>query len=160
MLACYCDFQVSKYLELSSSDLVDDSQGEFFFSSRSHDHLFRVSDASLRLLVVTPLQLLAKTQKVNLANRIYDLLADRSMDQSTIAVALNMLILLMETPSNKMILLKKPYVTSEGSVSGGQDTSATWLFEIAAWLDEASRGIGPDVQAVMKLKQLAVLVLQ
>ena len=109
---------------------------------------------------MTPLQLLTKTQKVNLANRIYELLADRSMDQSTIAVALNMLILLMGTPSNKMILLKKPNLTSEESVSGDQDTSTTWLFEVAAWLDEASRGIGPDVQAVVKLKQLAVLVLQ
>lgn len=145
---------------MSYSHVVNDFQEGPLSQSHSHDHLVRISDASLRLLMMTPLQLLTKTQKVNVSNRIIQLLADRSMDRSAIAVALTMLVLLMETPSNTMILLKKPNLTSDESLPGDQDTSTTWLFEIAAWLDEVSRDIGPDVQAIMKLKQLTVLVLQ
>ena len=145
---------------MSDPHVVDDSQGGPLSQSHSHDHLVRISDASLMLLMMTPLQLLTKGQRVNVSNRIIQLLADRSMDRSVIAVALNMLVLFMEKPSNTMILLKKPNLTSEENVPSDQETSTAWLFGIAAWLDEVSRDIGPDVRAVMKLKQLAVLILQ
>ena len=109
---------------------------------------------------MTPLQLFTKKQKVNVSNRLLHMLINRSMDRHTIAAALNILILFIETSSNTMAMLKKPNPKSDESVSGDQGISTTWLFEIAAWLDEASRGIGPDTRAVMKLKQLVVLVLQ
>ena len=156
MLACYRDLQVSKYLQYSDFHGDDDSQQRPFNQSDSDDHLVLISDASLRLLMMTPLQLFTKTQKVNISNRLLHLLTNRLMGRYSIATALNMLILFMETPSNTMVMLRKPNLTSDENVSGDQGTSTTWLFEIAAWLDDAS----PDAQAVMKLKQLAVLVLQ
>ena len=160
MSACYSEFQVSKYLQLSGFHATDDFQQGAFNEFYDYVHLVVFSDASLRLLMMAPLQLFTKTQKLNVANRLLHLLTDRSMGRYTISAALNMLILFMEAPSNTMIMLKDPYLKSDESVSGDQGTTAPWLFEIAAWLDEASHGIGPDVQAVIKLKQLAVLILQ
>ena len=151
--ACYRDFQVSKYLQFSDF-------GGSFGQSQTNDHLIPSSDASLRLLMMAPLKLFTKTQKVNVSNRLLQLLAKRSMNRSTIATALNMLVLLMETPSSDMVMLKNSNLTSDEGVSGDRGTSTTWIFEIATWLDEASRGTSPDTQAVIKLKQLAVLVLQ
>ena len=159
MLACYRDLQVSQYLQYSDFHGDDDSQQGPFNQSDGDNHLILFSDVSLRLLVMTPLQLFTKTQKVDISNRLLHLLTNKFMDRYSIATALNMLVLFMETPSNTMVMLKKPNLTSDENVSGDQ-TSTTWLFGIAAWLDEASRGIGPDVQAVIKLKQLAVLVLR
>ena len=160
MLACYRDLQVSQYLQYSDFHGDDDSQQGPFNQSDGDNHLILFSDASLRLLMMTPLQLFTKTQKVDISNRLLHLLTNRLMDRYSIATALNMLVLFMETPSNTLVMLREPNLKSDENVSRDQDTSTTWLFEIAAWLDEASRDIGPDAQAVIKLKQLAVLVLQ
>lgn len=154
--ACYRDFQVSKYLQNSASD----NAGIRIPDTDPHDDPILCHDSYLTLLMKTPLHLFTKTQKINLSNRLLQVLANRSIGTRSIARALNLLVFFTKTPSSSMVLLKKPDMTSDENRSDSQGISATWLFEIAAWLDEIENAASPDVQALIQLRHLTDLVLQ
>ena len=125
-----------------------------------HDDLVSSHDTCLTLLLTTPLHLFTKTQKINLSNRLLQVLTNRSIGTRSIARALHLLVFFTKTPSSSMVLLKKPDMTSDENRSISQGISTTWLFEIVAWLDEIESAASPDVQALIQLKQLTDLVLQ
>lgn len=156
MTACYRDFQVSKYLQNSAYDEVD------YHVPEPDRHKYQVMrhDVALVFLAMIPLHHFTKTQKINLSNRLLQVLAERSIAVGAIAQVLGLLVSFTETPSSSMVLLKKPDLTSDEIRSGDPGASTTWLFAIAAWLDDIAREAGPDILTIVRLKQLATLVLQ
>lgn len=125
-----------------------------------HDDQVLSHDTCLTLLMTTPLHLFTKTQKINLSNRLLQVLVNKSIGINSIARALNLLVFFTKTPSSSMLLLKKPDMTLDDNPSNSQGISPTWLFEIAACLDEIGSAASPDVQALIQLKHLTDLVLQ
>ena len=109
---------------------------------------------------MTPLYLFTKTQKINLSNRLLQLLADESLDANSAAKALHLLVFFTQTPSKSMVLLDKPNHVIDWHTTDSRVTSTTWLFVIAAWLDGSREEIGVNVAAIQQLKQLNTMVLK
>ena len=121
---------------------------------------FAGRDASLHLLAMTPLRLFTKTQKINLSNRLLQMLADRSFKGSLITKALHLLVFFTQTPSKSMVLLEKPNLVIDLNTTDSRVTSTTWLFVIAAWLDGSMEESSVNVAAIQQLKQLNTMVLK
>ena len=116
--------------------------------------------ASLDLLAMTPLHLFTKTQKINLSNRLLQLLADGSFKGSSITKALHLLAFFTKTPSKSMVLLDKPNLAIDSNTTDSRATSTTWIFLIAARLDDGMEENGVNVAAIQQLKQLNIMVLK
>ena len=109
---------------------------------------------------MTPLHLFTKTQKINLSNRLLQMLADGSFKGSSITKALHLLVFFTQTPSKSMVLLDKPNLVIDLNTTDSRATSTTWLFVIAARLDDSMEENGVNVAAIQQLKQLNIMVLK
>ena len=161
VIARFCDFQVSKYLQFSDYDVknVNDIEENATYTELELCAV-RANDVALELLQITPVDSFTKVQRINISNRILQQLVNRKFGIGMIAEALHLLTNLVRMPSSSMMILKKPTWVSDSSTSQDTGSGVITLFAIARWLDDLGAEVDVPFSAVTELKHLAVAILQ